>query len=447
MLLTHCAGLEQKDDSRVVPNTLQEESVVKIDSSTRDFHSPQYEKDENISKLDPMNHIPDENNPLVHKWIEYFQGPGREHMKRYLSRSTKYLTLMKKILSDHGLPEDLVYVALIESGFQSSVRSRARAVGYWQFIKGTARRYGLRMNNYIDERRDPVKSTEAAARYLKGLYHVFGNWYLAIAAYNSGENRIKNAVMSTYTRDFWDLARANLLADETVNYVPKFLAARLIAQDPSKYGFDQVTYEEPMQFDTIVSSKSVDLRRLAKAMNISYDDLKQLNASIIGSYAPVSGQGVFIKVPPGSEELAKIHLGSSFVADKKIVEEMSIEDEFLYKIRPGDNLGRIAKKFSTTVSALCSINGFTRRTVLRAGRQIKIPGFVSEKKSGSLKQRDKGFITSHEKVHFVRKGDTLLNIARKYRVALPSLMRRNQIPQQNKLLAGSKVIIPGLLKK
>ena len=171
-----------------------------------------------------LDALPLEVNRNVLQWIDYFQGRGRPHMERYLQRSTRYMPIMKKILKDNGLPEDLIYIALIESGFSSTAHSSAAAVGYWQFIKGTGRRYGLGIDSYIDERRDFVKSTQAAADYFKGLYNLFGAWYLAIASYNVGENRVKNLVMKNKTRDFWKLARENRLPDETSNYVPKILS-------------------------------------------------------------------------------------------------------------------------------------------------------------------------------------------------------------------------------
>jgi len=149
-----------------------------------------------------LEQIPTEINPLVEKWITYFQGRGREHMEKYLARSSRYEKLMKKVLRDNGLPEDLFYIALIESGFSSQATSHAAAVGFWQFIRGTGKRYGLDINPFVDERRDPVFATQAAAEYFKGLYSVFGSWYLAMASYNVGENRVKREVMNHYTRDF-----------------------------------------------------------------------------------------------------------------------------------------------------------------------------------------------------------------------------------------------------
>jgi membrane-bound lytic murein transglycosylase D len=202
-------------------------------------------------------------NRQVLKWIDYFQGQGRPHMERYLSRSTRYMPVMKKILKENGLPEDLIYIALIESGFSGTAHSSAAAVGYWQFIKGTGKHYGLKIDTYMDERRDFVRSTQAACGYFKGLYDIFHSWYLAIASYNVGEGRVKSVVQKYRTRDFWQLARENKLPEETSNYVPKFIAARLIAKEPAKYGFTDIEYMPPLEYSEVDLATSVDFRKLS----------------------------------------------------------------------------------------------------------------------------------------------------------------------------------------
>ncbi|RME16074.1 MAG: hypothetical protein D6797_05255, partial [Bdellovibrio sp.] len=207
-------------------------------------------------------------NPAVQKWLNYFQERGRAHMERYLKRSTRYISVMKAELRKRGMPEELIYVPLIESGFNHRAYSYASAVGYWQFIRGTAKRYGLRINTFIDERRDPILSTNAAAEYFSELYNLFGDWYLALAAYNAGENRIKRAVMKYKTRNFWRLAKGRRLPRETRNYVPKFIAAALIHQNPAKYGFHDLDYQKPLSFDEIRVARSISLYTLAKNLNL-----------------------------------------------------------------------------------------------------------------------------------------------------------------------------------
>jgi membrane-bound lytic murein transglycosylase D len=224
-----------------------------------------------------MGQIPVEVNGEVENWIHYFQGRGRAYFERYLERSTRYAPLMKKILRDNGVPEDLIYICMIESGFSSKIKSKAKAVGFWQFIKGTGNHYGLRQTKIIDERYDPVRSTEAAAAYFKGLYNLFNSWFLAIASYNVGENRIKNLVMKNYTRDFWEIARRGQLPAETTQYIPKFLAASLIAREPEKYGFTGLDYQPPMVFESVTAKETIDMRALAKAMKVSYEEIQNLN--------------------------------------------------------------------------------------------------------------------------------------------------------------------------
>ena len=175
--------------------------------------------------------------PFVKKWEDYFTGRGRRHMDTYLNRLPRYEAMMKQILKSEGVPEELIYIALIESGFNSKAYSRASAVGYWQFIRGTGKHYGLKQNWLVDERRDPIHSTRAAAQYFKALYHAFGSWHLAMSSYNAGEHRVLRAIMGNVTREFWSLHEKKQLPRETRDYVPKFIAAAKIASNPKKYGF------------------------------------------------------------------------------------------------------------------------------------------------------------------------------------------------------------------
>ena len=261
--------------------------------------------------------IPVEVNAEVEKWIEYFQGRGRGYFERYLERSTRYVPVMKKVLKENGVPEDLIYIAMIESGFTAKIKSRAKAVGFWQFIGGTGKHYGLRVNKLVDERYDPVRSTEAAAAYFKGLYNLFGSWYLAIASYNVGENRIKSMVMKNYTRDFWQLAVRKQLPPETTQYIPKFLAARLISREPEKYGFTGLNYEDPMSFDLITSADPVDMRALAKAMKIDYVEIRDLNPAYKTQVAPVMTNVATVRIPQGTLEAAKLVLNEAVVKNRQ----------------------------------------------------------------------------------------------------------------------------------
>lgn len=397
-----------------------------------------------------LESIPTEVNPLVEKWIDYFQGRGRPHMERYLARSTRYEKLMKKVLRDNGLPEDLFYIALIESGFSSHATSHASAVGYWQFIRGTGKRYGLEMNAFIDERRDPVFATQAAAEYFKGLYSVFGSWYLAMASYNVGENRVKREVMNHYTRDFWELARKKRLPRETINYVPKFIAAKLIAKDPAKYGFEGIDYLPPIEFDHITVDKPVNLRQMADKMNLNYEDFKALNPKFKGEIAPLKSKDLVLRIPPGTAEQALIAANESAVNRVQFVADSG--DTQTYRIRRGDNLSTIARKYRTTVAYLRDLNDIPRRKPLRIGQRIQVPDRTPLKSrsvstSSSVAKRsgspgDKTVLSSNGRYYIVQSGDSLYTIARKYSTSVSALQKANNIRRGRILKVGMKLKLP-----
>jgi peptidoglycan lytic transglycosylase D len=222
-----------------------------------------------------------------------------------LARSGRYMPMIRKIFQDNGLPQDLVYVALVESGFCPTARSPKDAVGMWQFIEETARRYGLKVNEQVDERRDPEKSTRAAARYLLYLYKQFGCWYLAAAGYNAGEKRVEGVVNRHDTRDFWIMARKKLLPQETCNYVPQLIAAALIAKNPGKYGFNQIAFQHPWVYDRIKVPGGTDLRWFAGELKISSNDLLNLNPEIKAGKTPSDQKEYLLKVPAKSKGEAK----------------------------------------------------------------------------------------------------------------------------------------------
>jgi membrane-bound lytic murein transglycosylase D len=421
-----------------------------------------------------LDALPIEVNKLVLQWIDYFQGSGRPHMERYLSRSTRYMPAMKKILKEQGLPEDLIYIALIESGFSSTAKSSASAVGYWQFIRPTGKHYGLRIDANVDERRDFVRSTEAAADYFKGLYNLFGAWYLAIASYNVGENRVKNVVMKYHTRDFWKLARENKLPDETVNYVPKFLAARLIAKEPEKYGFGDVEYMPPIEFSEVEFTNSIDLRKLATALNIEYDDLRDLNPMYKRGLAPEYRGKLKLRVPKGMEALAAAAGTTASAQGQKMY--VADEDYGYYRIRRGDTVSGIASKLGTSQREIMSLNHLKKTSQLIAGHRLRVPAenVISDqevvgtgKKSRSKKAAADSAATDTEvkkksqlmvgriyrepsqesqsklrKIHIVRRGDTLTEIAHRYQVSIYELARVNQINRKAKIPVGARLEIP-----
>jgi membrane-bound lytic murein transglycosylase D len=243
-------------------------------------------------------------NAPVQAYLRHFSTTQKAVFKSYLSRSGRYLPLMRRIFQEHGFPQDLVYLALVESGFNPWARSPAEAIGPWQFVEGTARRYNLKIDDRVDERRDPEKSTRAAARYLKDLYHQFGCWYLAAAAYNAGENRVDRAVRRNQAPDFWSLAQKGLLPRETCQYVPQFIAAALIAKEPERYGFCNIIYEKPFEYQKVKLPGGTDLKAFAQELAISWDVLRELNPELQTEMAPQGDKGYLLRVPKSQAQAA-----------------------------------------------------------------------------------------------------------------------------------------------
>jgi membrane-bound lytic murein transglycosylase D len=410
-----------------------------------------------------LDTVPPEMQPKVEQWIAYFQGKGRPHMERYLSRSTRYIQLMKRIMRQNGLPEDLVYIALIESGFSSRATSRAAAVGYWQFIKGTGRRYGLEINSFVDERRDPVLSTQAAAEYFKGLYSIFGSWYLAMASYNVGENRVKREVMTHFTRDFWELARKRRFPKETVNYIPKFIAARWIAKDPEKYGFNEIDFEKPQEFELVRVNRSVNLKLMAQKMNMEYEELKIINPKFRGEVAPLDrSQTLELRVPVGQVSVATAAAQASFVDKVEFVADAGETET--YRVHNGDSLYTIAKKYHTTVSWLRDVNDLKAGKKLRIGMRLQVPDRSSGSRESHRKQVAQAIVKPAPKerssddneaamsnpevvtkkgiYYIVQPGDTLSAIADEYDSTIPELRRMNKLGKGSMIRAGMKLKVP-----
>lgn len=387
--------------------------------------------------------IPTEINEKVEMWIKYFQGRGRPHMERYLARSTRYEALMKKVLRDNKLPEDLFYIALIESGFSSSARSHASAVGYWQFIRGTGKRYSLDINKMVDERRDPVLATQAAAEYFRDLYSIFNSWYLSMAAYNVGEGRVIKAVRKYKTKDFWELSQnRRALPTETDNYVPKYIAAKLIAKNPDKYGFEGIDYMTPIEFDHVTLKEPVNLRMMAEKMNFNYEDFKDLNPKFKGEIAPLDKDNTLsLRIPAGTMELAMTAASTSVASIVDFVPDQ-VETQY-YKVRRGDNLGSIARRYRTTVAYLRELNDFSRKKTIRVGQKIVVPDRtpLQERKSTKEKKKSQSTVTTSD-FYVVKRGDTLASIADKFDMSVIELSKANGIKRKSKLRAGHRLNIP-----
>jgi len=247
--------------------------------------------------------VPIDMNKQVRAYLVYFTTDRKDTIKRYLSRSTRYLPMIREVFQEHGLPEDLAYLAMIESGYNPHAYSHAAACGLWQFIRGTGVRYGLAVNNYIDERRDPEKSTHAAAKYLLDLYKRFGSWYLAAASYNCGEGRVQKEINSGAGKNFWELSENQCLPGETKNYVPQMIAATIIAKNPEKFGFKNVPYLPPLKFDTVKVSEPTSLKAASVACNVPLEEMHFLNPELRKGVTPPEMGAYVLKIPKGASEL------------------------------------------------------------------------------------------------------------------------------------------------
>ena len=304
-------------------------------------------------------------NEAVLNAVAYYQFRTPKAFAAALQRSGRYLPLMRSILRESGIPEDIVYLAMIESAFKSQAHSRAAAKGYWQFIAGTGKRYGLRTTRDLDERSDPVKSTRAAAAYLRDLYEMFGDWYLAMAAYNAGEGRVLRGLQRTGARDYWELREARALHRETSDYVPFFIASALIAKDPARFGFDVVP-DPPLEFDVVEVPRPVALARVAREIGTTVEHLRSLNGELRRPTTPHGAALYPLRVPKGAGSILQARLESIPAAPE--VRERRL------KARKGDTLARFAKRHGVTVADLREANRLRPNAKLRAGQLLVVPG-------------------------------------------------------------------------
>jgi len=312
-------------------------------------------------------------NEAVQYFIHFFTVEKRKVFTNWLRRSERYVPMIRDILRQHNLPEDLVYLAMIESGFNTRAYSPMKACGPWQFIYETGERYGLRVNHWVDERRDPEKSTIAAARYLRSLFNQFGDWYLAAAGYNAGEKRIERAILRHETTDFWELSKYNTLPKETREYIPQLIAAAIIAKNPEKYGFTNIAYESPIEFIRVQVPGGVRLETVARAASVEMAVIKSLNPELLTGITPPDAQSYAMKLPTGIEAQ---EFRENMV--QALQNERKVKGFTTHIVKKKDSLPKIMKRYGVSYAELTLVNYCDGGLKTKQGSAIYIPSFYKQ---------------------------------------------------------------------
>ena len=362
-------------------------------------------------------HIPITYNSKVNSIIKFFQKDGRRSVQNWLNRMEKYKAIMLPILEEENVPPELFYVAMIESGLNARALSYAYASGYWQFISSTAKIYDLKKDHWVDERSDFEKSTRAAARYFKDLHSYFGDWYLSLAAYNCGQARVNRIIKRQGTRDYWKLTR---LPRETRNYVPNVMAAIYVAQNPEKYGF-KIESEPLLDWTVKEVDKTVEIKEIAKIINSTEQELIKYNPELKRKVIPLLKDDAkyLLRLPNPVPE----NFDSLFA----LIPTTNVIEPIIHKVKYGENLWLIAKKYNVTISDIQSLNKIKNRNKIKPGIKLKIP--------------NDGYIPQPSKVYYtVKRGDTLSEIAQKYKTSVRKIKRLNGL-RNNKIRIGQKLEI------
>jgi membrane-bound lytic murein transglycosylase D len=377
-------------------------------------------------------------NADVLRYIAFFTGGGRSTFERWLKRSGRYMELFRSVLQKEGLPPDLVHLVFVESGFNINARSVSAAVGPWQFMRSSAQLFGLNVNQWVDERKDPEKATVAAARYLKHLYGIFGDWPLALASYNAGEGTVMRAIRSQGTTNYWELH----LPKQTEEYVPQFMAALAISRDPVKYGFGDIELDDPMRFDEVALKGAVDLRSVAKLANCSYDELKLLNPSARTAMLRGENGITTVRVPEGKSEVIQRSLSGG-------AELPQVNLTVRHRVRRGETLRMIAEEYSVNPLELARENNLGRGRPLRRGMLLTVPAsfrapkpevlasdsddprastdYVPARHIGLPGKFEGNSVPIERVTHVVKPGETLRVIAAQYGVSVADLRKWNHI--------------------
>lgn len=402
--------------------------------------------------------IPVVYNAQVKKWMDYFLNRGRGYFERYTERAGRYAPILGAILEEHGLPRDLIFLAMAESGFINTAKSWAAAVGPWQFMPYTGKMYGLDQDWYRDERRDPIKATVAAARYLTKLYDDFGQWEVAAAAYNAGEGKLGRAIKKYKSEDFWHLTKGKYLKDETKNYVPKIMALAIIGKNLTSFGFDDVEFHEPLDFDEVTVPAATDLVKLSEMMGVDFEEIQRLNPEILRWFTPPNINEYKLRLPPNSaEKFAQCCAKSNLFA----------VDFQQYVVPKKMTLAQISKKFRINKNyVLASLNDVPESKKFASGDVIKLPFRINEDVSPSnnlyadlFAKPRREILKKHGRVYrkaryasrkkpgryyTVKKGETLFTVAQKHGISVKRLIASNSEvinKKSKKVNAGVRLVI------
>ena len=338
---------------------------------------------ENEENQGPVYNIPVVIDQTVQGHIRFFNTSIRNRFEQWLLRLNRYRPLVEDIFAEFDLPSDLVHLSLVESGFNPYAYSRAKATGPWQFMKGTGKIYGLRIDHYVDERRDPIKSTIAAARYLRDLYDLFGTWPLAMAAYNAGEGKVQRALNKAQAESFSEISRTKLIRQETKQYVPRIMAATIIARNPDQYGFNQVPVA-PHEFEEVVVTRPLHFRAISNVTGIPYSELRLLNPELRRDATPPNDTAYHLKVPVGTSAkvlklLARVPT-YKFPTQRTQVRKTrqarsarqgKASSSHWYRVRGGDTLEKISRRFGIPIRTLKARNNLSS-SLIRAGELLNI---------------------------------------------------------------------------
>lgn len=400
------------------------------------------EAGDSVAPAEVVFDFPVVENQKVRYYIDFYTGPGREVFRRWLERSGRYVPLMQEIFAEYGLPRDLVYLAMVESGYNPKAYSWAHASGPWQFIRGTGRIFGLQDDWWHDERRDFEKSTRAAARYLKELHRTFdGNWYLAVASYNAGEGKVGRAVARYNTRDFWELSQGKYLRDETKNYVPKLLAFLLMAKQPEKYGFANLAYQPPLRYETVTIPTTTDLEVVARLCGVTYDEIKQLNPELKRWATPPGARDYALHVPVGTAE--------RFQAAYAALPEAERASYAHHQVKSGDTLLGLAKRYGIRVDDIVALNHIKNPRALKVGRSLLLPlrkGLSGPPDAAELADDYIRTKRPAGRTHTVKSGDSLWKIAQRYDVSERQLRIWNGLGHGNLLRPGQVLAVGAAAK-